>query len=82
MLTTFGFDAEGQLVHVKDTQKGELYTCPQCGDRIIARNSGIAIEKAYQDGGAQVRAAGLRVESLARIASMSVEDGVKFVGEE
>lgn len=44
LLTTFGFDAEGQLVHVKDTQKGELYTCPQCGDRIIARNSG-KIEK-------------------------------------
>ncbi|MBR4076322.1 MAG: hypothetical protein IKK25_05615 [Lentisphaeria bacterium] len=28
-----------------------------------------------------VRGTGLRVESLARIASMSVEDGVKFVGE-
>lgn len=43
--------------------------------------AGIAIEKAYQDGGAKVRATGLRVESLARIASMSVEDGVKFVEE-
>ncbi len=43
--------------------------------------AGIAIEKAYQDGGAKVRASGLRVESLARIASMSVEDGVKFVEE-
>lgn len=43
--------------------------------------AGIAIEKAYQDGGAKVRAAGLRVESLARIASMSVEEGVKFVEE-
>jgi len=47
-----------------------------------AVGAGIAIEKAYQDGGAQVRAAGLRVESLARIASMSVEDGVRFVGED
>ncbi len=43
--------------------------------------AGIAIEKAYQDGGAKVRASGLRVESLARIASMSVEEGVKFVEE-
>lgn len=43
--------------------------------------AGIAIEKAYQDGGTKVRAAGLRVESLARIASMSVEEGVKFVEE-
>lgn len=43
--------------------------------------AGIAIEKAYQDGGAKVRATGLRVESLARIASMSVESGVQFVVE-
>lgn len=41
--------------------------------------AGIAIEKAYQDGGAKVRATGLRVESLARIASMSPENGVEFV---
>lgn len=47
-----------------------------------AVGAGIAIEKAYQDGGSVVRGTGLRVESLARIASMSVEDGVKFVEEE
>ena len=39
---------------------------------------GIVIEKAYQNGGAQLRADGIRVESLAKIASMSVEDGIKF----
>lgn len=39
---------------------------------------GIVIEKAYQNGGADLRANGIRVESLARIASMSVEDGIKF----
>lgn len=39
---------------------------------------GIVIEKAYQSGGADLRAKGVRVESLARIASMSVEDGIKF----
>ncbi len=40
--------------------------------------AGIVIEKAYQNGGAVVRAQGVRVESLARIASMSVEDGIRF----
>lgn len=39
---------------------------------------GIAIEKAYQPGGDLVRSTGIRVESLARISSMSVEEGVKF----
>ncbi len=41
--------------------------------------AGIVIEKAYQEGGSVVRAQGVRVESLARIASMSVEDGIRFV---
>ena len=40
--------------------------------------AGIVIEKAYQDGGEKVRAEGVRVESLARIASMSEEGGVVF----
>ena len=40
--------------------------------------AGIVIEKAYQDGGAIVRNMGVRVESLARIASMSAENGIEF----
>ena len=40
---------------------------------------GIAIEKAFQPGGDRIRAKGVRVESLARIASMSEEKGVEFV---
>lgn len=40
--------------------------------------AGIVIEKAYQEGGALIRDMGVRVESLARIESMSVEDGVRF----
>ena len=43
--------------------------------------AGIVIEKAYQPGGDIVRGQGIRVESLARIASMD-EDGVKFIEEE
>ena len=40
--------------------------------------AGIVIEKAYQEGGEKIRSAGVRVESLARIASMSEEDGIVF----
>ena len=40
--------------------------------------AGIVIEKAFQDGGKKVRAQGVRVESLAKIKSMS-EDSLTFV---
>ena len=40
--------------------------------------AGIAVEKAFQPGGDRVRAMGVRVESLARVNSMSVEHGVTF----
>lgn len=40
--------------------------------------AGIAIEKAFQPGGELVRSSGVRVESLARIKSMSVENGIEF----
>lgn len=40
--------------------------------------AGIVIEKAFQPGGDRIRAKGVRVESLARIASMSEEKGVEF----
>ncbi len=40
--------------------------------------AGIAIEKAFQPGGDLIRGRGIRVESLARIKSMSVEDGIIF----
>jgi xanthine phosphoribosyltransferase len=42
--------------------------------------AGICIEKAFQPGGDRLRQRGIRVESLARIASMS-EDGIVFCGE-
>ena len=40
--------------------------------------AGIVIEKAYQGGGDEIRAAGVRIESLASIASMSVAEGIVF----
>ena len=39
---------------------------------------GIAVEKAFQGGGDKLRAEGMRIESLARIASMS-DDSLTFV---
>ncbi len=40
--------------------------------------AGIAIEKAFQPGGKLIRDMGVRVESLARIADMSAENGITF----
>lgn len=40
--------------------------------------AGIAIEKAFQEGGELIRGRGIRVESLARIASMDPENGAVF----
>ena len=39
--------------------------------------AGIAIEKVFQGGGDALRQAGMRVESLARIASMT-DDSIEF----
>ena len=40
--------------------------------------AGVAIEKAYQNGGKDIRALGYRIESLAKIKSMSREGGIVF----
>ncbi len=50
--------------------------CNQAGATVVG--CGAVIEKVYQNGGNRLRAKGIRVESLARIASMSPEDGIKF----
>ncbi len=49
----------------------------QSGAELVG--AGIVIEKAFQPGGDQLRASGMRVESLARVASMSETDGITFV---
>lgn len=41
--------------------------------------AGIVIEKAFQPGGDLIRGMGVRVESLARIAHMTCEDGITFI---
>lgn len=50
--------------------------CRQAGAHIVG--AGVFVEKKYQGGGDKLRAEGLRVESLARITSMSPEGGVTF----
>lgn len=48
----------------------------QAGAEVVG--AGIVIEKTFQPGGELIRGKGVRVESLARIASMSEETGVVF----
>lgn len=48
----------------------------QAGAEVVG--AGIVIEKTFQPGGALLREKGIRVESLARIRSMSEETGVVF----
>ena len=50
--------------------------CKQAGATVVG--AGIVIEKAYQEGGDMIRNMGVRVESLARIKSMSTEKGIEF----
>ena len=59
--------------------KGLIELIEHAGATVVG--AGIVIEKAFQPGGELIRSMGVRVESLARIASMSEEDGVKFVEE-
>ncbi len=48
----------------------------QAGGRVVG--AGIAVEKAFQGGGDKLREDGMRVESLARVASMDDEGGIVF----
>ena len=56
--------------------QGLIEIVNQAGATLIG--AGICIEKAFQPGGDLIRGMGVRVESLARIKSMSVENGVEF----
>lgn len=47
----------------------------QSGAQLVG--AGIAVEKAFQPGGEQLRAEGMRIESLARVKSMGPE-GIEF----
>ena len=55
--------------------EGLLSIVEQAGAAVVG--AGICVEKAFQPGGARLRAKGIRVEALARIKSMSGE-GIEF----
>ena len=57
--------------------EGLIDLVSQSGARLAG--AGVAIEKAFQPGGDRLRAKGIRVEALARVKSMSEENGVEFV---
>ena len=42
LLHTTGCDSEGRILHIREAEKGQTYTCPLCGDRIVPRNEGKA----------------------------------------
>lgn len=54
---------------------GLMEVVRQAGATLVG--AGVCVEKAFQPGGARIRASGVRVEALARIQSMS-EDGIEF----
>ena len=56
--------------------RGLIDLCSQAGAEVVG--AGICIEKAFQPGGDLIRNSGVRVESLARIRSMSAADGIEF----
>ncbi|MBE6714682.1 MAG: xanthine phosphoribosyltransferase [Ruminococcaceae bacterium] len=56
--------------------EGLIKLCEDAGATVAG--IGIAVEKACQRGGDLIRSKGYRVESLARVSSMSVEGGVEF----
>ena len=58
------------------TCKTLIELCKIAGAEVVG--CGVVIEKQYQGGGDSVRKMGYDVVSLAKIASMSVEDGIKF----
>ena len=59
---------------------GLINVVEQAGGTVVG--AGILIEKAYQNGGTEIRERGYRIESLARVSAMSVENGVEFIPDE
>lgn len=55
---------------------GLIHLVKEAGAELVG--AGICIEKAFQPGGQMIRDMGVRVESLARVKSMSEEKGVEF----
>ena len=76
-LIVVGGGMTGAAAAVSATRRG-LHTLlvEQSGATLVG--CGICIEKAFQPGGDMLRSKGVRVESLARVKSMSEENGIEF----
>ena len=59
-----------------EAARGLVKLVEQAGAELVG--IGIAIEKAFQPGGAGLRSMGIRVESLARVKEMTEEKGIIF----
>ncbi len=59
-----------------EAARGLVKLVEQAGAELVG--IGIAIEKAFQPGGAGLRSMGIRVESLARVKEMTEENGIIF----
>ena len=70
MLIIDDFLANGEAL------RGLIKLVQDAGARVAG--CGIAIEKAFQPGGDQIRKTGVRVESLARVLSMDENEGIVF----
>lgn len=70
MLIVDDFLANGAALH------GLISLVRQAGAAVVG--AGIAIEKAFQPGGELIRSEGVRVESLARIKSMTDDGQIEF----
>lgn len=76
-------DADDRILIIDDflangaALRGLISIVEQAGAKVVG--AGIAIEKAFQPGGDELRATGMRIESLARVISMSEQNGIEFV---
>ncbi len=59
-----------------EAARGLVNLVEQAGAELVG--IGIAIEKSFQPGGAELRSMGIRVESLARVKEMTEENGIIF----
>ena len=60
-----------------DALLGLIKVIEEAGASVVG--AGIAIEKAFQPVGEMIRRMGIRVESLARVASMNEHEGITFI---
>ena len=85
MLVTQDYLKAGERVLIVDdflahgeALKGLMNLVEQAGGEVVG--ACIVVEKAYQHGADDLRAAGMQIESLARVASMDADSGtVEFI---